>query len=202
MDVACAIGQAGELVEIWTEDPDGEIRRRAAESFVDPHPERGGEQRRYPRHTLDFFAHRLFELFERAAPVLLQHHEHVGQRVGHRILGALRAPGTPHHVFDLGELPQDVLHSMIEPVDLLERRFRREVRLQQERALVERGHEVAPDHEPECERGHEQCERPDANARGVAHAGIEHRRVDLLGAAHQPDVLRPVQRARAEQQRR
>ena len=89
-------------------------------------------------HLLDRLAHRRPRAPRGARSRSgFEHDEHVRDRVRHRVLGALGAAGAPHHVLDLGELAQHVLDAVVEPVDLLERRLRRQDRLQQERALVE-----------------------------------------------------------------
>ena len=71
----------------------------------------------------------------------------------HRVLGALGAAGAAHDVLDLGKLAQHVLDAVVQAVDLVERGLGGQDRLEQERALVERGHEVAADREAETERG-------------------------------------------------
>ena len=81
------------------------------------------------------------ELVERALAVGLEHDQHVGDRVRHRVLGALGAAGAAHHVFDLGERAQHVLDAVVQAVHLLERGLAGQHGLQQQRALVELGHE-------------------------------------------------------------
>ena len=56
-----------------------------------------------------------------ARAVRLEHDQHVRHRVRHRVLGPLGAAGAAHHVLDLGNLAQDVLDPVIQPVDLVER---------------------------------------------------------------------------------
>ena len=51
----------------------------------------------------------------------LEHDQHVGERVRHRVFGALGAAGAPHDVLDLREPAQDVLDAVVEAVDLVER---------------------------------------------------------------------------------
>ncbi len=59
------LGQARQLVEIRPEDPHREIGRRTAETFVDTHSERGGEQHRDAGHLIDPRAHVVLDLLER-----------------------------------------------------------------------------------------------------------------------------------------
>ena len=95
-------GEPRELVEIRPEDPDGEIGRRAAEAFVDPHAKRRREQHRDAWHPFQLLAHVRLDLFEATCALRLEHDQHVGHRVRHRVFGSLRPPGSPHDVLDFG----------------------------------------------------------------------------------------------------
>ncbi len=96
-----------------------------------------------PGHLLHRLAHPRLQLLRGRRPVRLQDHQHVGDGVRHRVLGALGAAGAAHHVLDLREAAQHVLHAVIEPVDLVQGGLGRQHGLQQQRPLVQPGHEVA-----------------------------------------------------------
>ena len=107
----------------------------------------------------------------------------------HRIFGRLRSPRPPDHVVHFGDLAQQILDAMVEAVDLLERRLRRQNGLQQQRAFVELRHEVRADpgrHEQRRKRnGGGQPE----DEQTMAQTEVEDRRVGGLHVPNQPDVL-------------
>ena len=80
-----------------------------------------------------------------------------------------------------GHLPQDVLDAMIQPVDFVERRFRRQHRLQQKRSFVQLRHEVAADAQAQA-----RCSGPRSSSvtsrhdDGMAQATIQRRRIPPL----------------------
>lgn len=61
----------------------------------------------------------------------------------HRIFRPLSTTGSSDHVIDFRHLAQEIFNPMVKAIDLLERSLRGEHGLQQERAFVQRGHEVA-----------------------------------------------------------
>ena len=154
------------------------------EALVDPHPQRCREEHRNARDALHALAHRLLEIGERAAAIRLQDHEHVRDRVRHGILGALGTAGASDHVFDIGELAQDVLDAMVDAVDLVQGRLGGKDRLQEEGSLVEGRHEVAADEHRQHEHGHRQRQRTHHDPRRVAASprrGAAHRRASRGG---------------------
>ena len=133
--------------------------------------------------------HVRFDRLEVAGSVWLEDDENIRDGVRHRILGPFRPTRSSHDVFDLRHLPQHVLDPMIEPVDFVERRFGRKHRLQQKRAFVQLGHEVAADAQPEHDRRDrdEQCDGRHDD--GMAKGTIQRRRVpplDLREGAQRP----------------
>jgi len=66
-------------------------------------------------------AHGRVEIVECAPAILLEHNEHVRERMRHRVLGAFGASGAPDDVVDVGELAQNVFGAMVEAIDFLER---------------------------------------------------------------------------------
>ena len=82
---------------------------------------------------------------ELSRAVGLEHHEHVRQRMRHRIFRALGPPGAADDIVDFRDLSQDVLHAVIQAIDFLQGGLGRQDGLQKECAFVELRHEVAAD---------------------------------------------------------
>ena len=93
------------MVEIGAEDAEREVRGGPAEPLVDSHAERRREESRDAGHRLQLLPHRVRKCIERTGAIRLQHHQHVGGRVRHRVLGPLGTSRPPDDVVDLGELP-------------------------------------------------------------------------------------------------
>ena len=182
-------GEPRELVQIRSEDPHREVGRRAAEPFVDTHAERCREQHRDARQPFQLLAHVRLDVLEASCALRLEHDQHVGHRVRHRIFGSLGPPGSPHDVLDFGHAPQDVLDPMIQAVDFVERGLRRQHGLQQECAFVELRHEIAANPKSECDARCRDQNRDQRDSLGMAKTAIEHRRVPLLDLAQEGDVL-------------
>ena len=166
--------------EIGAENAHGDVRRRPAKPFVDAHPERRGEEDGDTRDVLQSVSHGVLDLVHPAASFILQDDEHIGRGVRHRIFGRLRASRPSHDIVDLRDFTQEVFDAVIEPVDLFERGFRRQDRLQQQRAFVEPRHEVRADPRGD-EQGRHGDERRDAeHHEATSQAVVEHRRVQRL----------------------
>ena len=152
-------------------------------------PERRREQHGDAGHAFELLAHVRFDLLQVAGSVWLEDDEHIRHRVRHRILRPFRTTRSAHDVLDLGHLPQDVLDAVIEPIDFVQRRFGRQHRLQQKRALVQLRHEVAADAQPEHDARDRDQQRDDGHDDGMPEAPIQRRRVPLLDLAEERDVL-------------
>ena len=183
------LGQSRELVEIRAEDPNGDVGRRPAEPFVDPHAERRREQDRDTGHPFQLLAHVGLEVLEAARAVWLQDDQDVGQRVRHRIFRALRPTCSSHHVLDLGNLAQDVLDPMIQAIDFLECGLGGKHGLQKERPLIQLRHEVAADAKSEGDGRHGDEKRHQSHEPGVPKTAVEQRRIPLLDLAEQEHVF-------------
>ena len=129
------------------------------------------------------------EVLEAARAVWLQDDQDVGQRVRHRVFGALSATRSSHHVLNLGNLAQDVFNSMIQAIDFLERGLGGKHGLQKERPLIQLRHEVAADAKSEGDGRHGDQKRHQSHEPRVSKAAVEQRRIPLLDLSEQDHVF-------------
>jgi hypothetical protein len=64
-----------ELVQVWSEHANGEVRRSASKPLVDAHPEGSREQNRHAGHALQRLPHVCFERLEVAFTIRFEHHQ-------------------------------------------------------------------------------------------------------------------------------
>jgi hypothetical protein len=107
----------------------------------------------------------------------------------HRILGALGAAGPADHIFNLRNLAQDVLDPVVQPIDFVERGFRRKDGLQQEGTLVQLRHEVAADSQSRQHDRDGNEQRRTSDHDGVTQAPVQDRCVPLLHLTEHGHVL-------------
>src|SRR6185312_14553184 len=163
--------------------------RGAAQPLIDPHAERSGEEHGDPGHLFQPLAHPLLQPLQRPGAVRFQDDQDVRKHVRHRILGALGAARAAHDLLHLGEPAQDVLHLVVAAVHLVQRGLRRQERLEQQRSLVEPGHEVRADPQGEQQGGESDREGQQTDHPRMPHAEIEHWGIDGFDPADQRYVL-------------
>ena len=198
-DGAHAVGQFGQLVQVRAEHLEGNVRRRAAQSFIDPHPERRRKEHAHARQLHDPRPHVVFDRPRRSIAGRLQDDQHVRHGVRHRIFGALRSSGPADDVLHLRHLSQHIFHAMVQPIDFIERRLRRQHGLQEIRAFVELRHEVGADARGQGEHGDRDDDGDRHHQPAAPQAGVEQGRVGAFERPQQRHIVRPARRRGLQQ---
>ena len=121
ISVARLLREPSQLVQLRPEDPNGHVGRRAAQSFVDAHAEGRREEDGHAGHALRGGSRIASSSSStRAVPLRLQDHEHIRDRVRHRIFRRLGATGPPHDIVHFGKLSQQIFDAVIEAIDLFQ----------------------------------------------------------------------------------
>ena len=109
--------------------------------------------------------------------------------MGHRILRSLGSSRSAHHIVDIAELAEHVLHAVVDSIDFVEGGVRRHHCLQQERSLVELRHEVRADEEGQGNSWYGDRDGGHLHQSGMAHRSIESWRIQPFEPPDQPDIL-------------
>ena len=183
-----------EHVEVGAVEQDGHVALDPRHQLVDPHLDRLAEAELDPR---DVLGERLVHLLDQvvagqARPPLvlrLEQGPDVGLVDPHHVVGDLGPAGLAVDRPDLGEALEDLL-------DLGGRRHRPLERgrgdahgLDQQVALVEPGHELAPQVQRDRHADGHQRDRQQQRDHGAADGGVEHRPVEPLEHPDRPDLV-------------
>ncbi len=165
------------------EDLDLNVGGRAADAFGDPHPHR--------RRELGGVGEPFDDLADLVSDgsgsrPFLEHDQHVGDVVRHRVFGELAPTGAPIRRFRSRQVGDRLLELPIGAVDGFEAGVGGQQRLHQHRALVERRQEIGPEADGEIDGGRGEREGRHLNDRAPPQRPREHGTVDALERDHQP----------------
>ena len=186
--------QLPEHFEVGTVNEDGDVALDACHQLVDPHLDRLAEAELDAGHVLrEQLVHFLDQgiASQARAPLVLgfEHGPDVGLVHAHHVVGDLGPAGLAVDHPHFGNRSEQLLDLGGNGHGPLERGGGNSHGLDQQIALVEPGHELAP-HVPgdRHARGHQPSGQQERDQR-MANEQVEHRRVQPLDPADQPDLL-------------